>query len=115
MAADSPFTAYDRSMATPHPEKRGTRARKVFIALCWLPPATWLLSMEYIRSYDGWGAWAAAPLLLPPVVLSVGLGLAGFIAVIAEFRHTGRVDGPLVAASALAASVIVYLLVTNAL
>lgn len=46
--------------------------------LCWLPLLL-LVGLElYVRRFDGWGAWAAAPLLLLPGILSLavtGLGV----------------------------------------
>ena len=51
---------------------------KYFRLLCWLPAAAWVWARLEVDRYDGWGAWAAAPLLLGPVALSalfVGLGL----------------------------------------
>ena len=46
--------------------------------ICWIPAAAWLGMRQYVEQYDGWGRWAAAPLLLVPVALSavfVGIGL----------------------------------------
>lgn len=45
---------------------------------CWVPAATWVYARAVVDRYDGWGAWAAAPLLLVPVAVSalfVGVGL----------------------------------------
>lgn len=87
----------------------------MLIATCWVPAATWYLTSVYLRQYDGWGAWAAAPLLLPALCLSLGLGIAGFVGVGISYRRTHRLDVPLLAASLVAASVILYLLARNAL
>ena len=38
--------------------------------ICWVPAAAWIGAREYVTRYDGWGRWAAAPLLLAPVALS---------------------------------------------
>ena len=46
--------------------------------LCWVPVAAWVYARSVVDRYDGWGAWAAAPVLLLPVALSalfVGVGL----------------------------------------
>lgn len=51
---------------------------RVFRLLCWTPVASWIYARAVVEQYDGWGAWAAAPLLLVPVALSallVGVGL----------------------------------------
>lgn len=42
-----------------------------------MPAALWVATLLYIRPYDGWGAWAAAPLLLPSILLSVVWGTLG--------------------------------------
>ncbi|MEX2126078.1 MAG: beta-galactosidase [Woeseia sp.] len=56
--------------------------RSVFLRFCWVPAAVWAATWLYLRSYDGWGAWASAPLLLPSLLLSglwviIGLILLG--------------------------------------
>ena len=51
---------------------------KYFRLACWVPAIAWLYARSVVERYDGWGAWAAAPLLLLPVALSalfVGIGL----------------------------------------
>jgi len=51
---------------------------RAFRLLSWIPAATWIGMRAYVGQYDGWGAWAAAPLLLVPVAVSavfVGIGL----------------------------------------
>ncbi len=51
---------------------------RVFRFISWIPAATWMGMQAYVGQYDGWGAWAAAPLLLVPVAVSavfVGTGL----------------------------------------
>lgn len=43
----------------------------------WLPLAS-LLGIElYIRNFDGWGAWASAPLLLVPAIISLPIVILG--------------------------------------
>jgi hypothetical protein len=51
---------------------------KYFRLLCWVPVLAWVYARSVVDRYDGWGAWAAAPLLLLPVAVSalfVGVGL----------------------------------------
>ncbi len=51
---------------------------RAFWLLSWIPAATWMGMRAYLERYDGWGAWAAEPLLLVPVAVSavfVGIGL----------------------------------------
>ena len=38
--------------------------------LSWIPAAAWLGLRQVVGGYEGWGRWAAAPLLLLPVALS---------------------------------------------
>jgi len=45
--------------------------RSVFLWTCWLPAGLWVFTLLSLRRYDGWGAWAAAPLLLPALGLSI--------------------------------------------
>jgi hypothetical protein len=51
--------------------------RSVFVKGCWVPMALWIATLIYIAPYDGWGAWAAAPLLVPSVLLSIFWGAVG--------------------------------------
>jgi hypothetical protein len=55
--------------------------------LCWLPLASLLAVEVYVRGFDGWGAWAAAPLLLVPGLISLALVVAGLISSIAAMRR----------------------------
>ncbi len=51
---------------------------RYFRFACWVPAAAWIYARSVVDRYDGWGAWAAAPLLLLPVAVSalfVGVGL----------------------------------------
>lgn len=45
---------------------------RVFLGLCWSPAAMYGAAFYVVQQYDGWGQWAAAPLLLPPFFLSLG-------------------------------------------
>ena len=89
--------------------------RTAILRLCWLPAATWLAGWLYIQRFDGWGRWAAAPLLVPSLLLSVVLGIAGVMQLISTWRQKRRLDVPLLLATLLAAAVILYVLLANAL
>ena len=52
----------------------------------WIPVAS-LIGIElYVGNFDGWGAWAAAPLFLVPLVLSVAVAGAGATRCVLELR-----------------------------
>ena len=60
-------------------------------ALRWLSllPLASLVAVEaYVARFDGWGAWAAAPLLLLPALVSLPIVLWG-LARFAERRRAG--------------------------
>ena len=57
---------------------------------------------SYVSRFDGWGAWAAAPLLLVPPALSVlvtGIGVLRLLAI----RREGRPGAIALALTAIAA------------
>ena len=52
----------------------------------WIPLAC-LVAVEYaISPLEGWGAWAAAPMLLLPLGLALVIGAAGAVRCILEYR-----------------------------
>jgi hypothetical protein len=53
----------------------------------WLPLASLVAVEIYVRNFDGWGAWATAPLFLVPFLLSLVIGGAGISRCIREFRE----------------------------
>jgi hypothetical protein len=63
--------------------------------LCGVPLAS-LLSIElYIRNFDGWGAWASAPLLLVPAIVSLPLAIFGLVDCVATARARAPLAGAL--------------------
>ena len=51
---------------------------RTFFVIAWLPLALLLGLQLYAQQFEGWGRWAAAPLFLVPLVLSVilvGIGI----------------------------------------
>ena len=51
---------------------------RTFFVVAWLPLALLLGLQFYARQFEGWGRWAAAPLFLVPLILSVilvGIGI----------------------------------------
>ncbi|MDH3272715.1 MAG: hypothetical protein OEN56_15360 [Gemmatimonadota bacterium] len=91
------------------------RARSILIGVSWVPIALWFATRFALRGYDGWGAWAAAPMLLPAVFASIGLGSASALGALLSYRSTGRADRGLIGASLLSGSLILYLVVANLL
>jgi hypothetical protein len=59
--------------------------------ICWLPLGSLLAIELYIRSFDGWGAWAAAPLLLIPGLISLAVVIPGILGCVTEIR-AGRLN-----------------------
>jgi hypothetical protein len=64
--------------------------------LCWLPLAS-LLGIElYVRQFDGWGAWAAAPLLLVPGLVSLPIATMGLFDCVVATRAGAPISRSLV-------------------
>ena len=50
-------------------------------------PLALLLGIElYVRGFDGWGAWASAPLLLVPALLALPIAMLGSAELVAAAR-----------------------------
>ena len=47
--------------------------------ISWVPAALLLVVWTYVSGYDAWGQWAAAPLLLFPVLISALFLVAGLL------------------------------------
>lgn len=82
--------------------------RRWFLATCWLPPAIWGATLVYLRPYDGWGAWAAAPLLLPSVGLAGTWLAVGLLLVVRSAVRSGAIDLPLLGATVTAGAAMIY-------
>jgi len=54
--------------------------------MCWLPTISLVAVEFYVRNFEGWGAWATAPLFLLPLVLSAVIAFAGILQIFFEFR-----------------------------
>ncbi len=55
--------------------------------LCWVPLALMLAMEFYIANFDCWGAWASAPLLLVPAIVSLAIMGAGLIDCVVGLRN----------------------------
>jgi hypothetical protein len=87
--------------------------RRILIRASWVPVALWIATLVYISPYDGWGAWAAAPLLVPSVALSAGWAAAG-TAMLTDHRWRHRaLDTPVLLATVLGGFVLGYYVVFN--
>lgn len=54
--------------------------------LCWLPLLCLLVVELYVRGFDGWGAWASAPLLLVPGLVSLAITVPALLDCAAGLR-----------------------------
>ena len=58
----------------------------------WRLPVVSMFVMEmYVRNFDGWGAWASAPLLLVPAVVSLVIVILGLVEMVIAIR-AGRLN-----------------------
>ena len=87
-----------------------TRGIRLYRALSWLPLATLLAGFAYVGNYEGWGRWAAAPLLLVPVFLSAFMALFGAVVCRRE-ADSGGVTKLTALAAALAALPLVWFMI----
>jgi hypothetical protein len=74
----------------------------------WVPPALWAATLLYLRPYDGWGAWAAAPLLLPSLVMSAVWGILGVTLLGKAAIRDRRPDVPVLVATLLSGAAALY-------
>ena len=79
--------------------------RRVF----WLPTACLVAVELYARNFDGWGAWATAPLFLLPLVLSLAITAAGAGDTFSEVR-SGNLRTSTLIFTAFAASPLAWLM-----
>jgi hypothetical protein len=49
----------------------------------------------YVRTFDGWGAWAAAPLLLVPALIALPITALGLFDCVAAARARAQIGAPL--------------------
>ncbi len=79
---------------------------RLYLLVSPLPILGYLAASAYVNRFEGWGAWAAAPILLVPLALSLALGLLG-IFLSFRSRHDRAAFLKLGLATLLAASVVV--------
>ncbi|MDJ0817765.1 MAG: hypothetical protein QNJ58_16255 [Desulfobacterales bacterium] len=58
---------------------------------CWIPIVLWLVLNAYVTQFDGWGRWAAAPVLLIPLFASAAFSLFGAASVLSHYSKKGAI------------------------
>lgn len=57
------------------------------LTLALVPTLTLIVIEIYAGTFDGWGAWSTAPLLLVPAILGLAIGSAIFIELCSRWRN----------------------------
>lgn len=83
---------------------------RVLSWLFWIPLASLLATEAYVSNFDGMGAWAAAPLFLVPLFLSLVIAGAGSVQCVLELRQ-GASRAPTTVFTLVAALPVLWLLV----
>ncbi|MGV7220931.1 MAG: hypothetical protein ACQ9MH_05370 [Nitrospinales bacterium] len=83
--------------------------KKIFIWISPLPLILFFALSIYVSRYEGWGAWAAAPMLLPPVFLSFIMLITG-VGFTIHSRKLRESTVSLVLATSIAGSLFIFLL-----
>jgi hypothetical protein len=82
--------------------------RRLLLFGSWVPVALWAASLIYVRQYEGWGAWAAAPLLLPSLALSAAWAAAGLLLLAGDAVGGRPFDRRVLGATLVGGFVILY-------
>jgi hypothetical protein len=88
------------------------KIRQAYITISWIPLASLIAILLYLKRFDGWGSWGAAALFLPVILISGIMGIIGIILFIFQWRR-GRRDILLIMASFLSGSVSFYYIFTG--
>ena len=83
---------------------------KIYFILSPLPLVLIGLISIYVRQFEGWGAWAAAPMLIPPFILSFIMGLWGIL-LIRQAKRKNAPEGKLMLAALLAGSLAIWAII----
>jgi len=86
------------------------RTRQLYLVTSWIPLASLIALLQYLKQFDGWGSWGAAPLFLPVIGLSAFMGLVGIVLYFRRWRM-GHNDVSLLVATVLAGSVAMYYII----
>lgn len=80
---------------------------RIYVLISPAPLLLFAFVFNYMSGLEGWGAWAAGPMILPVVALSAGLGLYGLHLAVRAASIRWRTV--LSAAAVLAGSVAIWL------
>lgn len=83
--------------------------KKIYTWSSPLPLILFFALSIYVSKYEGWGAWAAAPMLLPPVFLSFVMLVTG-VGLIFHSRKLQESSGRLYFATLISSSLFLFLL-----
>lgn len=54
---------------------------------CWIPLLLWIGLDAYVSRFEGWGQWAAAPILLIPLFASAAFSIFGLAGVLSNYHR----------------------------
>jgi hypothetical protein len=54
---------------------------------CWIPLLLWIVLNIYVNQFEGWGRWAAAPVLLIPLLTSAAFSIFGLAGVLLNYHR----------------------------
>ena len=80
-----------------------------FKILALIPLGSLVYLTFFVRRFDGWGSWAAAPLLLTPILLSLPTTIIGVLRIVGE-RRAGAIRRSTAALTLVAAAPILWIL-----
>ncbi len=80
---------------------------RIYVVISPAPLLLFALFLSYTARLEGWGAWAAGPMVLPVVAFSAGLGLYGLNLAVRADTVSWRIV--LTAAAVLAGAVAIWL------
>lgn len=83
---------------------------RLFLWLSPLPLIVFGIGNWYVDRFEGWGRWAAAPVLLVPILLSLGMGIAGGVSTVMQ-RRSGNPWGEWLSGTLIAGGLALYFLV----
>jgi len=54
---------------------------------CWIPLLLWIGLDAYVSRFEGWGQWAAAPILLIPLFASAAFSIFGLAGILSNYHR----------------------------